>query len=278
VTAVLFLGVLPLPSRTLSEGVVWLPERAELRAGSDGFVEQVRVEPGTRVEPGAALVETVDPEERTRVRVLEAHLREIQARHNVERQKDRVKAGLLEEDTQQAQVELARARARTAEATLRAATTGRLVLPGAADLPGRFVHRGDLLGYVADLHAPMVRAVVTQDDILRVRSHTCGVEVRLANGRVVTGRILREVPTVDPQLPSLALGSMGGGRIALDARDDEGLTAAEPVYQLDVALPSDAPVSGIGARVRLRFRHPPEPLARRALRGLRGLFLGKLEA
>ena len=80
------------------------------------------------------------------------------------------------------------------------------------------------------------------------------------------------------ELPSLALGSAAGGRLSVDLDDERGLTTAEPVFQLDLSLPANATVAGIGARVQIRFVHPPEPIAVRAIRGLRRLFLGKLDA
>jgi putative peptide zinc metalloprotease protein len=268
----------PAPTWTRSEGVVWLPERAQVRARADGFVRRILVAPGTRVEAEAPLVETEDPLQTARLRVLEARLRELRARYHSQRREDRVEAEILVEAIESANAELAEARARADEGLIVAGGAGRLVLPAAEDLPGRFLHRGDVLGYVADLSTPIVRTVVSQNDVIRVRSATRGVEVRLAEGIVLPAAIEREVPAADSRLPSTALGSAGGGRLAIDTRDADGLTVTEPVFQLDLALPPDAPVSGIGARVHVRFEHPPEPLAAQLVRALRRLFLGRLDA
>ena len=58
----LLLFVVPLPHHTPVEGVVWLPEEANVRAGSDGFVRAVLVPSGTLVKAGQALVVSEDPQ------------------------------------------------------------------------------------------------------------------------------------------------------------------------------------------------------------------------
>jgi putative peptide zinc metalloprotease protein len=146
------------------------------------------------------------------------------------------------------------------------------------DVLGRFVRRGDILGYVARLADPTVRTIVAQDDITDLRGRLASVEVRLAESprEIIPARVEQVVPTATIRLPSRALGAAGGGAIAVDARDSEGLTAAEPFFMVDLELPSDAPISGFGGRVRVRFDYQPEPIFWRAHRSLRRLFMGEL--
>jgi putative peptide zinc metalloprotease protein len=273
----LFLFALPLPSWTRSEGVLWPPEGAAVRARVDGFVERVLVAPGQEVALATTLVESADPVRTARLRVLEARLRELRARRHAERTTDLVEAEILGDAIAGAEAELAEERERAEEARIVSRTAGRLVLPGAEDLPGRFVARGEVLGYVADLRNPVVRAVIRQADVARVRGGTRRVEVRLASGEVVEATIEREVPAADAALPSPALGTAAGGSVIVNARDEEGRTAVEPVFQVDLALPADAPVAGIGERVQVRFELPWEPLGTRALRGFQRLWMGRLE-
>ena len=51
---VLGLFVLPLPYHTSSEGVLWLPERAILRAETGGFVREVLLPDGAPLKVGQA--------------------------------------------------------------------------------------------------------------------------------------------------------------------------------------------------------------------------------
>jgi putative peptide zinc metalloprotease protein len=44
-----FLGFVPMPYRTGAEGVIWIPEESFVRAGAEGFVDEVLARPGQRV-------------------------------------------------------------------------------------------------------------------------------------------------------------------------------------------------------------------------------------
>jgi putative peptide zinc metalloprotease protein len=278
VAAALLLFVAPIPIWTVSEGVVWLPEHAQVRAEAEGFVVRVLAEPDADVVTGQPLIETVDPLKDAEVKVLAAKLRGVEAEYAKERLTDLVKSEKLMEEIDAARHALARAREEQASATIRAPGPGRFVLPEAQDLPGSFVRRGDVLGYVADLASPTVRTVVSQADIERVGDDTRSVSVRLAErmGEAIPAQTTRLVPAASDQLPSMALGAGGGGGVAVDSRDEKGLTATEHFFQIDLALPQGAPIAGIGGRVFVRFEHGAEPLFQRSYRSLRRLFMGQL--
>ena len=108
-----------------------------------------------------------------------------------------------------------------------------------------------------------------------MRRQTQAVELRLAErlAEVMPVVMQREVPAATYRLPSKALGSMGGGRIPVDPRDEEGVRTLQTVFQFDVTLPGDRPVSQVGGRAYVRFDHGAEPLARQWYRALRQLFL-----
>jgi len=59
--AAIVLCLIPAPFYTTTEGVVWLPEECDVRAGTDGFVRALLVEPGKIVTAGEALVESEEP-------------------------------------------------------------------------------------------------------------------------------------------------------------------------------------------------------------------------
>ena len=53
--------LVPMPLRDGREGVVWMPEEAEVRAGADGFVAAVVAQPGSEVRRGDAADRMDDP-------------------------------------------------------------------------------------------------------------------------------------------------------------------------------------------------------------------------
>lgn len=276
--AVAFVGFLPVPSRTAAEGVVWVPEEALVRAGASGFVERMVARPGSRVRPGDVLLECADPSLLARVQVLAARLREFRARYDEQRAADRVKAAQFQEEIRYVEEDLARARAEQGALTVRSQVEGTFVLPAAADLPGRFVRRGELLGYTVSLERITVRAVIPQTSVDLVQQRTIGVEVRLSEriGETVPATVRREVPGASERLPSPALGLGGGGRVPVDPRDTQGVTAMERVFQIDLELPSTLPLLNVGGRAYVRFDHGWEPLAVQWARQVRQLFLARL--
>ena len=143
---------------------------------------------------------------------------------------------------------------------------------------GRFVRQGEVVAYVVDLAAPTARVVVRQEDATLLRSNTNDVWVRLDHdlANVMPARIAREVPAASDRLPTPALGTAGGGQIAVDPMDPDGLITLDPVFQFDLALPGRSVFSAVGERVHVRFDHPAEPVAQRVYRSLRRLFMRQL--
>lgn len=279
VMAIALLCVLPLPSWTGAEGIIRLPERSLVRAGTDGFMVRILSAEGQRVQKDEPLFELEDSLLRTRISTLEWRLLELEARQSAELLKDRVKSEILKEDIAAAKAELAEARARFDRLVVHSPTNGIFEVPQGQDFPGRFVRKGDLLGYIAEPSTVTARVVVPQTAVDLVRRRTEGVEVRLASrpGETLHATIQGEVPSATDQLPSRVLGTQGGGAIAVDSRDSEGVKSIKRIFQFDIALPPQKTAGFVGSRVYVRFNHGAEPLARRWYRQFRQLFLSRFQ-
>jgi len=268
---------IPLPAWTYAEGIVWLPERAQVRAGADGFLVRQMAPRGARVESHAPLFALDAAAIRSEVTVLERRLEEHQARYDAALFHDRARLEVLEQQMTRVRAELATARERAAELLVRSPLAGTLLIPDARRLDGRYVRKGQVLGYVTDGRPLTTRVVVRQDEIDRVREDTRAVRVKLPGylARTFTGQIQSAVPSATRELPGAALGARGGGRIAVDGEDPEGRTPAESVFILDVTLPPGAPRLPAGTRVFLRFEHGGATLAAQAARAARQLLLAR---
>ena len=195
VPALALFGV-ALPYGSWALGVVQLPDATMLHAGTDGIVTRVFATPGSFVHRGDPIVELEEPALPAALAVLQAQRAELRLREDAVLLTDRVSAELLRAGVHRADAAVAMARIRLAEQTIRAPRDGTLVLPEAEDLPGHFIRRGDLLGYVLAAGDVIVRVAVPQDRIDLVRRRTQGVELRLAHSvfRPVTASIQRELP------------------------------------------------------------------------------------
>jgi putative peptide zinc metalloprotease protein len=267
----------PMPMRTMTEGVVWVPDEGLVRAGADGFVQKVIAQQGAWVKRGDPLLEIYDRDLATEVRVLETRIQELKARHREQAVLDRVKAQILEEEMGYVRSQLARARERTGDLTVTAGADGRFVLPRAVDLQGRYVRKGQLVAHVVNIETVTIRAVVLQEDIDLVRNGTKDVDVRLAERLGVTAQaeLARLVPSASERLPSAALGSAGGGPVAVDPTDSSGQKAVQKFFEVDLKLPQSSRTLNVGGRAYVRFHHGWEPIAFQWYRQARQLFLAR---
>jgi putative peptide zinc metalloprotease protein len=276
VAVALLLAAVPMPSRTQAEGVVWLPEQAIVRAGAPGFFRAFEAAPDTWVEPGTALARSVDPALDAQVRLLQARVDELEASYAAEFVNDRARAEIVQEQLEHERAALQRAVERAQGLLVAAASAGRFTVQQAADMPGRHLRQGEVIGFVIGDVVPTVRVVLDQASVEAVATSTREVELRLpgALDRPLAGHIVRQVPAGRDEVPSQALAATGGGRIAIDPRDPQGRRTLERVFELDVGFAA-APAGPLpfGQRVHVRFDHPPEPLATQAWRSIRRLFL-----
>jgi len=273
VTAILTLA--PAPSWTRTEGVVWAPEQSEVRMGTDAIVVRFLTEPGTSVAPGDPLLLTDDPMLATRVAVLEAELREFNARYTLLRSSSQVEAAIAKDDIDTLEASLAAAREQLDRLTIRSASSGVFVLERPQDLEGRFLKQGTLVGYVADPAKTTIRVAVRQSEIGLVRSRTRGIAIRLSDqiDRSLAATVVREVPAASGRLPSATLSTRGGGLFAVNPTDSSGTSTLEDVFHLELQI--DEPISRLGGRAFVRFDHGSEPLAQQLYRSMRQLLLSR---
>ena len=265
----------PAPHWTRAEGVLWLPEQAHVRTGTDGFISRLLVEADSDVKRGDPVIELEDPLLNAHLKVLEAQRKELKVEYDATQYEDRVEAQKISDELKSVEASLARARERIDDLIVRSASDGKLVVPQAQDLVGRFVRHGEPVAYVVDFDEITTRVVVPQADVGLVRRDTQGVEVRFANDIATNlpATILREVPAADDRLPSAALGAAGGGNFQVDPQDEQGTRTLDPIFQFDLSLPPDTVITNAGGRVYVRFDHGTEPLAQQWYRSLRQLFL-----
>jgi putative peptide zinc metalloprotease protein len=276
----ILLFTIPAPLYTTTEGVVWLPETANVRAGTSGFVSRLLAEPGHPVPFGEALVESEEPTLKTEIEILQARVVELETRLVSERFSDRVQAQITMTELGHARAELTTAAARVERLVARSQGAGVFSVINPQDLPGRYFKEGQLIAYVLPEGSRTVRATIKQEDIDLVRNRLRRVFVKLAE-RIeenLPARIVREVPAGRDDLPSKALGGPGGGTLPVDPRDPHGTKALQRIFQVDLELPAEAPAAVFGGRAYVRFEHRWEPIGGQIWRRARQLVLTRLQA
>lgn len=279
IVAALF--VVPVPASTTAEGIVWLPERSQVRTASDGRVEQIVANDGQRVVKGQPLVVLDEPPLLAKRMRLQAQLMAAETEHADGWLQASVKGRNAHEDIERLRRDLAQVEDEIDKLTLRAGVDGVFVFPHADDTLGRHVPKGSLLGYVLAGDPTIVRVAISQDDIGRFKSarganesgvKQVSVELAEAGNHHFDAQVLRVDPSSTTRLPGSALGDKGGGSVITDPADRDGMTALEPVYLADVQL-HDRRVVRAGGHAWVRFEHTARPLAETALLRFRQLFL-----
>jgi putative peptide zinc metalloprotease protein len=280
IVVALVFGLVPLPLTTRADGVVWVPDQARVFAETEGFIERLLVSSGDHVEPGDFLVEMRNPVLQTQLAVLEARRHEVLARRWAEQSSEQVKALISNSELETIEYELELLRQQAEGLMVKSQVSGTVVLVAESGLVGIYLNQGQLLGYVSTEDRLIVRAVVGQSDIGLLRRNVDSVEVRLAenSGHRIGAKIIRETPAASLELPSAALGTFGGGDIAVDAvsREANMNKALEKYFQVDIELNKGVVVSGLGERAYILFDHGSEPIALQWLRKARQLVLSQL--
>lgn len=276
--------LLPLPQRTRVHGIVWPPEQAQLRADEDGFVTQLLVADGRAVAAGDTVLQLANPELQTRferqagrVASLEAEL--VDAWPGATRGADLAgqggRAGDVQADLDSARAELERLGERITNLNLSAKIEGQVALIEGADLAGRYLRRGSLLGQVLTGQAPTIRVALPESEAGELLRATPAVSVRLAASPGVQrdARLTGAGGGAVQQLPSAALSQRHGGQLATDPQDKSDLRLLVPVILLDIQLTAADSLPRLGERAWVCFDRGLSPLAWQFAQHLRREFM-----
>lgn len=275
--ALAFIALVPLPFRSLHEAVVWVPDEAIVRAESAGHVLKA-VRPGRAVQPGAAIAALDNPQLAADVGIAAGSLSQAQAQLRRAEVVSPARVEGLRADVDSRSAKLAEAERRVSALDVKAALGGRWVPKAETELVGRYVKRGEVVGYVVSGPSTVVRTAITQEDMDLIRSRLKGLEVRLANdpSLVIGAQMGRNVAGGDFELVSPALGTSGGGALAVDPARQGGTHTLQRVFDLEISLTQPSSVVTFGDRAYVRFDLGVAPLGWQWFLRLRQLFLARI--
>ncbi|MEY4906442.1 MAG: hypothetical protein RL260_160 [Pseudomonadota bacterium] len=277
--ALLLVGLLlvPIPQATVAQAQAWMPEEALVRAPADGFVTAIAAPGDSRVQPTAPLLTLHNDDQPVELAKLRARRLEREVQVNRLQVLDAAAAQRAEAEAAALQIREAELVLRIEQMALRSPRAGRVSWIEPQTLLGRYVQRGELLGYVLADDRLVARTVVRDEDIAWLLSGVRSVSVMRPEeaGQAHAGRWDGVVPETGSVLPAAALGVQVGGRIETDPTDADGLRTLQPVAVIDVQVP-DLAVQRLGSRLLVRFDHGAQPLGARLLRRLQQLTLRHL--
>lgn len=273
-----FIFIVPAPLNTVTEGVVWMPEKSYVRASVDGFVDSVLVEQGAQVSNGDPLIVTSDPLVNAELKLLKAQYQELALTYDKLANEDIVQADITMEELRLAQRSIDRLQEKIDDLVVTSPTEGEFTMLDSNELEGHFVKHGDPVAYVVNYDAVSVRVVVPQNAIGMVRQNVKDVEIRFIDqmNKAYQADISREIPAATYMLPSKALAQQGGGSIKTDPFDPDGIKTKDQYFQFEVTMPEELDTSLVGQRVHVKFLHGYQTFAMQWYRSFKELFLDEL--
>ncbi len=270
--------LIPLPSSTKAQGIVSASEQGEVFSKSSGLIRAVHIPPGAEVKQGDKLVTLINPSINRDLQIINAEIDALKTDQvaNIKRA-----SNLQSMDHATAKAERIRLKTNRDELLKR---FDALVITAKQDgvfapledlLPGRHVKQGERIGYVVSGEAWTIRTVVPENRAAQLNAGVRSASVRLAEslGAEIPAELLRETPAMTRELPSAALSRFGGGAIVTDPFDESNKTSIKNLFELELALPGDVKVAGLGQRALVRLEHPSEALLTRIWRATRSVWL-----
>ncbi|ABK44699.1 peptidase M50 [Magnetococcus marinus MC-1] len=257
VTAVIVLvvgtvvGGIPMPDRMRVSGVVEAEQFRQLRSESEGALQQLLVQPGSTVQQGQTLLVLSNAQLDLELEMLNAQLVQLHAQELLAISRAVADLAPLQEQRQAVESQLEEVKRLHGALVVRAPLAGVWSLPQEQAGQGRWVVRGGALGVIVQPDHWRFVGVLPQigthlfEDQIRVAE----VRVRGEEGVNVVAQQAQVVPHENGVLPSAALGMPGGGEIAVDPTDPQGLSAAEPFFRVQAHLPSGAGAHWVHGRL-----------------------------
>ncbi|MEJ0068153.1 MAG: HlyD family secretion protein [Pseudomonadota bacterium] len=198
---------------------------------------------------GQPVIQLEDPVAAAQVEVKRAELAVLQHRFTAVNLIDLVQARLVREQLDRAVANAARAEQRIGALVLRAPRAGRFVVPDARKLLGKFIHEGDLLGYVIGPNDVGIHVVIPQAEIDPVRQQVHAVSVRLTDeiDSSFAAQIIRQTPAALDRPPAPALAPEGVARCCSTRPAPKQQRPLDQFFEIELRLDGKS-IDRIGGR------------------------------
>lgn len=267
--------LIPLPTVTYTQGVVWSAEGSQISAETSGFVLKTLVSYGDLVQANQPVVQLENAQLMAKYKELQAKLDELNAKSAAQYEESRVKVSMVKDDLHVVETQLAHLSKQIAKLTIKSPADGQFVITDSRNLVGQFVQQGDLLGHIINPKNQIIKAVVPQSRIGLLETYKTSAQIILADklGTTYPSHIVRQAPQATTNIPSPALGVLGGGTLEVDPADNRGTKLLKPIFLIDLSLPENLHLKQIGGRVYVRLNHGTLPIGAQVYLYFNQLFL-----
>lgn len=270
--------MVPLPFSTVTQAIVWMPEKAQVRPEENGFIKSLPVKSGETVKQGDVLAIIDNPKLTKQRKKLISILDGLKADQFQMLITNPAEAENINQQINNTEQQINRINTQIAQLTIKAEVDGQLMMPKQQDMVNAYIHRGDLIAYIFQDSAIKVRAVVPEKDAYMVRNQSNDISIWLADQQQIEGSVhmTMDIPSATRQLPSAALGDQAGGAFVTDPSDDSGTQLLDPVFLFDLTV-SDTKLKQVGGTAYVKFQHDALPLIAQLYHRANQLFMKRFE-
>jgi len=259
-----FLAFFPVPDRFRAPGVMETMQYVQVVNDAPGYVKRVLAPSGREVSKGTPLVELADRELELEIEATSAQRKEALAMQLRALRMEMADLEPIRKRLEAVESKLGDLETQRASLTVRARQAGIWVAPAMKDLIGAWLNRGSVIGQIVNENSFRFSAIVSQDEATELFTGKINkAEVRLhgQGGENLTVSKFQIIPYRQEKLPSAALGWRGGGEVPISVKDEKGVQAAEPFFQINADIkpvPEVLLLHGMSGKLRLTLN--PKPL------------------
>jgi putative peptide zinc metalloprotease protein len=274
----LLLNYIPFPNHFTAPGILQVEDRMVMVNNATGYVRELIEPTGQYVEEGQALLRLENHELALDVQVARAQLLQAEAMMRNALLNETADMAPIQANIESVNKRIAKLEEEQESLVITARQAGYWVAPDIEDLMGMQLKRGTPIGEMLDDSRFYFTAIVRQHEAARLfedkaaQRGKVSVRLRGQSGTALTVTHFKPVEAEQTKLPSASLGWLAGGEIAIDMSDPDGLTTAEPFFEVRAdVLRTDAVEMLHGRSGRIRFTLEPEPALRQWYRAFRQL-------
>jgi len=258
--------LIPVPQHVRVSGVIEATRAQKIFSETGGHIITTSPQNGTRLNQGDVVLQLANPELQFQIDSARAKQRELFQQLQLAQVQNPSNIRPLQEQLTAVQNHLENLAQQERAQTVYLPMGG--IWAGASDAElyyGKYVPRGSYLGIVTQPNDWQFVGVLPQ-----IETHVFSSEIQSASIKIhgqAFHTLAADTPAIVPfdngQLPSPALGMAGGGSIAVDPQDPQGLTAIEPFFRIETQI-DVTNTHGVellhGALATLRMELTPTPL------------------
>lgn len=221
-----------------TEAIVITRQEQQIRVPLTARISKLLATPSQYVKQGQPLIEFSDESLTIAEKNAIFRIQELQQQYQLLMRVDKSQTQSVQYEIEVARSELKEIQRKLASLDLKAPVDGLFILNRAQDLLHSIPQRGTLIGHVHKAGALTLKMIIREDQLEDILQRLKSVDVIFPAdpGESYHATINTVVPGATSQLPSKLLGTLTGGHIEVDNREQSGMLTMEKIFIAELTV------------------------------------------